>query len=304
MTDRTIPRLNRYPFYVADVVLLALAGWIVFKTAGPLNGIPLALTVGCVVFAFGFFLIPNVLEYQAMVKFSEAGQLTDTVAHIGKVEAAAEQIRLATSLWQGIQEQSGRTAAAASEVAGRMTDEAKAFAEFMQKANDTEKATLRLEGEKLRRAEGDWLQVIVRILDHTFALNQAAVRSGQQNVIDQLTHFQNACRDVTRRVGLVPFEVAPGDRFDSEKHQLVEANGNLAADAVVTETVATGFTYQGQPLRRPLVRLAPATGVKVTALESVPAAESSAFADAPAQSNQNELGFEIEAGDEMPSGLS
>ena len=229
MTDRSIPRLSKVPFYVADFVLIALAGWIMLRNPGPLAGTPLALMVGCVVVAFVFAVAPYVLEYQAMVKFSEAGQLTDTVAQIGIVEQAAEQIRLATSLWQGVQEQSGRTAAAAKEIAGRMTEEAKAFAEFMQKANDTEKATLRLEVEKLRRAEGDWLQVLVRILDHTFALNQAAARSGQRNVIEQLGHFQNACREVTRRIGLVPFEVAPGEPFDPEKHQPVEADGELPA---------------------------------------------------------------------------
>jgi molecular chaperone GrpE (heat shock protein) len=219
------------------------------------------------------------------------------VAQIGKVEAAAEQIRLATSLWQGVQEQSGRTAAAAKEIAGRMTEEAKAFAEFMQKANDTEKGTLRLEVEKLRRAEADWLQVLVRILDHTFALNQAAARSGQRNVIEQLAHFQNACRDVTRRIGLVPIDVAPGEPFDAEKHQPFEVSGELPPAACVAETVATGFTYQGQPIRRPLVRLQVA--VQTPAPEAKPAAE-----PAPAPPGQNELGFEIEAGDETAAGLA
>jgi molecular chaperone GrpE len=308
MTDRAIPRINKVPFYFADVVLLVLAGWIVFKTHGPLTTGSLALTVGCVVAAFGFFLVPNVLEYQGMLKFSEAGQLTDAVEQIGKVEEAAEQIRLATSMWQGVQEQSSRTAKAAQEVAGRMTEEAKAFAEFMQKANDTEKATLRLEVDKLRRAEGDWLQIVVRILDHTFALNQAAARSGQRNVIEQLAHFQNACRDVTRRIGLVPFEVPPGEIFDADKHQLIEANGTLPADARVAETVATGFTYQGQPLRRPLVRLdsgavAPSTPPPAEAAEAA-APETAEASEAPAQPNQNELGFEMEAGDEMSSGRS
>ncbi len=297
MTDRSIPRLSKLPFYVADFVLIALAGWILLKNPGPVTGTPLALMVGCVVVAFVFAVAPYVLEYQATVRFSEAGQLTDTVAQIGKVEQAAEQIRLATSLWQGVQDQSGRTVVAAKEIAGRMTEEAKAFAEFMQKANDTEKATLRLEVEKLRRSEGDWLQVLVRILDHTFALNQAAARSGQRNVIEQLGHFQNVCRDVTRRIGLVPFEVAPGEPFDAEKHQLIQADGEAPASAHVAETVATGFTYQGQPLRRPLVRL------QTEGQTSSPGEDPSA-ASAPAQPGQNELGFDIEVGDEAPAGGS
>ncbi|MEY2410720.1 MAG: GrpE [Verrucomicrobiota bacterium] len=286
MTNRNVPRIAKTPFYVADVMLLALAAWIVWRNPGPLAGVSLAMMVGCVVVAFVFFVLPHVLEYQASVKFSEGAQLTDAVAQIEKVEVAAEQIRLSTSLWQGVQEQSGRTAAAAKEIAGRMNEEAKAFAEFMQKANDTEKATLRLEVDKLRRAEGDWLQVLVRMLDHTFALNRAAARSGQQNVIEQLGHFQNACRDAARRIGLVPVETPLGETFDAEKHQLVEVVGEVPAGARVAETVATGFTYQGQPLRRPLVRL------ETTTL-GAPAAP---------VAGQNELGFEIEAAGEVIPG--
>jgi hypothetical protein len=54
---------------------------------------------------------------------------------------------------------------------------------------------LRLEIEKLRRGEGEWLQVMVRVLDHVQALHLAGQRSGQRNLIEQLTHFQNSCRD-------------------------------------------------------------------------------------------------------------
>ena len=82
MTDRSIPRISKLPFYVADFVLIALAGWIMLKTPHSLAGVPLALMVGCVMVAFMFAVAPYVLEYQAMVKFSEAGQLTDTVAQI------------------------------------------------------------------------------------------------------------------------------------------------------------------------------------------------------------------------------
>jgi len=44
--------------------------------------------------------------------------------------------------------------------------------------NDSEKTTLRLEVEKLRRGELEWLQALVHILDHVFALHTAAMHSG------------------------------------------------------------------------------------------------------------------------------
>jgi molecular chaperone GrpE (heat shock protein) len=292
MTERTAPRLSKLPFYIADFVLIVLAGWIMVKNPHPLAPVPLALMVLCVVLAMGFALAPYLIEYQAQVKFAESDRLTDTVQEIGKLEQAAEQIRLSTSLWQGVQEQSAKTAAAAKEVAGRMTEEAKAFAEFMQKANDTEKGTLRLEVEKLRRAEGDWLQVLVRLLDHVHALHQAAVRSGQRNVIDQLTAFQRACRDVTRRIGLVPFEAAADEAFDAEKHQLLDPADPVPAGARVAETVATGYSFQGQILRLPLVRLAEEAQAPAPVSKPAPAVP------------QNELELGIEAEDETPAGLS
>lgn len=290
MTERAAPCLSKLPFYIADFVLIVLAGWIMLTNPHPLAPVPLALMVLCVLLAMSFALAPYLLEYQAQVKFAGSDRLTDTVKEIGKVEHAAEQIRLATSLWQGVQEQSAKTAAAAKEIAGRMTEEAKAFADFMQKSNDTEKGTLRLEVEKLRRAEGDWLQVLVRLLDHVHALHQAAVHSGQRNVIEQLTAFQRACREVARRIGLVPFEAVADEAFNAEKHQLIDPADNAPAGARVAETVATGYTFQGQVLRLPLVRLAEEAG-------------SPAGKPAPV-TPQNELELGIEAEDETPAGLS
>jgi molecular chaperone GrpE (heat shock protein) len=108
---------------------------------------------------------------------------------------------------------------------------------------------------QLPRAEGDWLQVLVRLLDHVYALHQAALRSRQPSLIDQLAQFQNACRDTARRVGLTPFVAAPAEPFDQQRHQLMDADAKPEAGAVVEETLATGYTFQGQLVRPALVRL-------------------------------------------------
>jgi len=81
-------------------------------------------------------------------------------------------------------------------------------------------ATLRLEVEKLRRVESEWLQVAVRMLDHVYALHQGACRSGQPHLIEQVGSFQNACRDAARRVGVTPFTANEGEPFDAQR-QLV-----------------------------------------------------------------------------------
>jgi molecular chaperone GrpE (heat shock protein) len=130
----------------------------------------------------------------------------------------------------------------------------------MQKVNDTEKATLRLEVDKMHRAENEWLQVSVRMLDHVYALHLGAARSGQPNLIAQMTNFQNACREVVRRVGLTPFAANPAEPFDAERHQLLEGEQAPAAGGTVVETLATGYTFQGRLLRPALVRLGEKNG--------------------------------------------
>ncbi len=115
---------------------------------------------------------------------------------------------------------------------------------------------LRLEVEKLRRAEAEWLQIMIHILDHVFAVFQAAHRSGQASLADQMGQFQNSCRDAARRIGLVATLGKTGDPFDPNLHKLVD-NASPNGNAIIADTLATGYTFQGQIIRRPLVALKP-----------------------------------------------
>src|SRR5439155_16759070 len=98
------------------------------------------------------------------------------------------------------------------------------------------------------------LQILVRILDHIYALYQAAVRSGQGKLVKQLEYFQNACRDISRRVGLVPFSAIPGEPYEPKLHQLADAS-EPASEGLIAETLATGYSFQGQLVRPALVTL-------------------------------------------------
>ena len=62
------------------------------------------------------------------------------------------------------------------------------------------------------------------MLDHVYALNQAAQRSGQPALIEQLSHFQNACRDAARRVGLTAYVATPSEPFEATRHQLADGD--------------------------------------------------------------------------------
>ena len=110
--------------------------------------------------------------------------------------------------------------------------------------------------EKLRRAENEWLQVLVRMLDHVYALHVGALRSSQPTLIDQVGNFQSACRDAARRVGLTPFIAGEAEPFDDQRHQVVDGKAKPASGSVIAETIAAGYTFQGKLLRPALVRLA------------------------------------------------
>jgi molecular chaperone GrpE (heat shock protein) len=259
--NQTEPRLLKWPFFLGDAVLVGLAYLIYAHHKLPMTPWEMAFFVTAGALGAVLGVLPFLLEYRALVNLGSTQTLAAAVAQIQKMELVAGQISAATSQWQMVQEESTKTAGAAREIAERMAAEANAFSEFLQKANDGEKSTLRLEVEKLRRAEGEWLQIIVRMLDHTYALNQAAKRSGQPGLVEQLGNFQNACRDVARRVGLVPFTPAPTDIFDAQCHQLADPQVQPPANAQVGETIATGYTFQGQLLRPALVALQPEIGM-------------------------------------------
>ena len=142
----------------------------------------MTMVVLCVAAGAVLGITPFVLEYQATLKLAEANALATVASQMQNLENIAGQITRATSQWQDVQQSADKTAASAHSIAERMAAEVKGFAQFMEQVNDREKATLRLEVEKLRRVETEWLQVLVRMLDHVYALHVGAVRSSQPAV--------------------------------------------------------------------------------------------------------------------------
>jgi molecular chaperone GrpE (heat shock protein) len=256
-SDRTRSSLPFWPFLFVDALFLGLACLIFRWAPRPLGLGEAALLIVCAGAGAWSFLFPFLRREATAQKLDQAEVLAEAVGQIKKIELVAGQISSATAQWQGVQEYATNTADLAKGLADSMAAEAKTFTEFLQKANDSEKSHLRLEVEKLRRAEGEWLQVLTRILDHVFALSQAAARSGQPAVGEQIGSFQNACREVARRVGLIPFAANIGEALDPNSHQLLDDAVPSSANALVADTVATGYTYQGQLIRRAVVSLQP-----------------------------------------------
>ena len=271
----TVPK---WPFLLGDALLLATAYYLVQHTPHPIGRWEIITASACVALGAVLGAMPFILDYRAIVKVIEAGALGSIAEKIQNLEKLAAQINAATNEWLNVQTQAEKISNGAKEIADHMAGEVREFSGFMQKMNDSEKAALRLEIEKLRRGEAEWLQVLARILDHVFVLHAAAARSGQPKLAEQISNFQNACRDAARRIGLVPFSAEPDEPFNAGRHQAVGTEEKPPADAVVAETVGAGFTFQGQLLRPALVRLR----------EEKPPAEPVPVESAPANSPEDE----------------
>lgn len=283
MSDRPATRLARWqsllPFLIGAAMLDYFAWWVVEKSDHPINIWIGVLALVAVAGAAWCSVYPFVTDAETGAKLEELDKLQSAAHQIQNLEKVANQVTIATSQWQNVQEHNTKAIESAKQVSEEMTQEALRFADFMKKASDSEKATLRLEVDKLKRTEADWLQVVVRVLDHVYALNRAGKHTGQQNLIEQLAHFQNACRDATRRIGLVAFAPAAGDTFEPGQHQTADGRKDVPDDAKIFETVATGYTFHGQMLRPALVLLDPPKGP----LPAQPAVATAPPANAPAE---------------------
>ncbi len=254
MTDRTDHQLSKWPFFLGDVLMLGVAGFTLWQGGRPLVLWEMVLLASCVMIGASLCVTPFILEYRYLSKLTQVERLQRSLLQVHNIEGIARQISSATSCWQAIQDDARKSVDASREITDSMTAEARAFQQFLDKANDTERNHLRLEVEKLRRAEADWLQVLIRVLDHVYALYQAAVRSGQPGLIEQLTGFQRACREVALRVGLVPFEAQREERFDKQRHQTT-VEGEVEEESRVADTLASGYRFQGKQIRRALVSI-------------------------------------------------
>ena len=222
MNDVMNWKVPKWPFLLADALLLFFACYFVLHAALPIHHWEIA--AGCVALGAVLGVIPFYLDYRAMGRALEINALGEIEEKMQNLQTLSAQIGSATSHWAIIQEtvqtEAGKTTAAARDIAEKMAAEARQFSEFMQKVNDSERATLRLGVVKLRRAEGEWLQVLVRVFDHVFALHTGAVRTGDQRFIEPIKNFQHACQDAVRRMGLTPFAAEPDEKFNPERHQV------------------------------------------------------------------------------------
>jgi molecular chaperone GrpE (heat shock protein) len=260
MSDALKWKVPKIPFIIVGLLLVGFGFY--FVQRAPLSLGHWAFAAVCIAsVSLGAIIaiLPFYYDYKAMGRALEVNALGTVADKIENLDQLTAKICAASDQWTVVQESVGanaeKTAVSAKQIAEKMGHEVREFSEFMKKINDSEKSALRLEVDKFRRGEVEWVQTLVRLLDHIFALHMAAVRSSQPGIADQITQFQNACRGTVRRIGLASFVGEPNEAFSAERHQVADPKQKPFDGAVVAETVASGYTYQGKLLRPALVRL-------------------------------------------------
>lgn len=247
------------PFYVVGALPVFFGFFLAWNYPHAVSHGMLGIAcVACVVTGSLVAILPFIFDYRAtqkLIEINALGAVADKIEHLDQFSA---QITAATGRWAAVQEFVGdkaeKTAAAAKQIADKLSAEGNEFVEKMKQINDRENSALRLESEKNRRSETEWVQTLIQILDHIFALHVAAARSNQPKVAEQISQFQNACRGMVRRVGLNAVVPEPNEPFSAERHQVI--GGKKPTDGgPIAETIASGYTFQGKTLRPALVRL-------------------------------------------------
>jgi len=246
----TVPK---WPFLFADVLFIGLGYWISTLIQGPAQPWQVISILVCALFGAGFAIAPFYFEYKIEAKAIEIAQLSSVVREVGKMKAVAKQISKATENWDAVQETSAQTAKLAGEIAEGIQESVKEHDAYMAKASTDELNTLQLEVEKFRRMESDWAKTLVSVLDLVYRLERSAAASGKEQFIKTTGVFQNQCRDVARRVGLVAFEAEQGAVFDPELHAVPDGEKAPEDDAKIAETRLPGFRLQSRIIRKPLV---------------------------------------------------
>lgn len=287
MSTQKAPSLPLYAFLASDVVFVVAAWWIATRSPQPLDLAHVFAVLASLACGAVCGILPFMRQYQAQLEMNETDKLASTVAQIRELAKIGRVVREAADQWHHAQEASSETVKAARGVFDKMAEETRSFHEFLENAHKTEINNLRLQVEKLRKTDQEWMQITVNILDHVFALYDAGQKSEHAGVARQLAQFRAACYDIVRRNGLIPFEAEPGEPYDSRKCQLKDTNFQPQPHATVDRTLATGYTFQGQLLRKALVEIdhKPA-GEEISSIASVQDSGSASYEEGAGTSSE------------------
>src|SRR5688572_27214675 len=138
MTNRS-PTLPKWPFILADVLLLAVSAWMLLKVL-PTRTSGAYLVAGCAVVAWigGAFICvwPWIVEFKAQSQQMQNDDLTDALKQIERLEEIGGRVQSATASWQSAQDSALRVTQSAKEIEERVKAQSKEFMDFAERISN------------------------------------------------------------------------------------------------------------------------------------------------------------------------
>ena len=131
MTEIPNWKCTKWPWLLADAVLLAVAAAVIYKAAHPISHTEIYIATGCVALGALLACVPFYLDFQATGKIIEVHAVGEVSEKIQDLKRVATQVATATDQWARVQEitkgHAEKTTTAAAEIAERMTAEVRDF---------------------------------------------------------------------------------------------------------------------------------------------------------------------------------
>ena len=127
--------------------------------------------------AYGAYICitPWLVEFKAQTCHLENETIADAMAQLQRLEEVGARVQSATAAWQAAHDSAARVTQTAREIEEKIKTDMKDFMDFAERVNSEYKNHLRLEVEKLRRSEGDFIQVTARLDRKSTRLNSSHV---------------------------------------------------------------------------------------------------------------------------------
>ena len=97
MTEQISTKLPKWPFFLGDVCLLALASFIAARSTAPMGLWQMSFCLAAVALGAWIWILPFLKDHQAAVKMAEADTLSSAVAQLQNIEQIKNQIANSTS---------------------------------------------------------------------------------------------------------------------------------------------------------------------------------------------------------------
>ncbi len=160
MNHSSPPRPPKWPYFLGDALLLALAGGIGLSAATPISPVALSVVFGCVALGSILAALPYLLDFLADQRAAEALLQQKLETQNNKLAHATETLAATSSQLKAAHEAAARAVHAADTLPYRLQEKIAEFTNQLQERDDEEKAAMAKELEALRDAEGKRLSAL------------------------------------------------------------------------------------------------------------------------------------------------